>query len=177
MSSGPAIADPAAADHLVFRAVLEALAYPGRRFGLPADADALAVLRSVYEPGTPVWSLGDWALGPDTHEVGVGDAQLLLIRGASTHGAIARAFRGTEPEPELGATLLYAIEPDAPARTVTLTGPGVDGRLEARLALGIEELAERAAACAQQPLGVDCLIVTGGAVVGIPRSAGIELAA
>lgn len=170
-------ADPAAADHAVFRAVLGALAHPGRRFELPAGADALAVVRSVYEPDTPIWTQGGWALGSGACEVRVEDAQLLLIAGASSGGAIARACRGTEAQPELGAMMLYAIDGDAPAISVTLTGPGVDGELRARLTLDSGELAARAKACAQAPLGIDCLIVTGGGggvvVVGIPRGVDI----
>lgn len=173
MSAAATLADPAVAEGAVFRAVLGALAHPGRRFELPAGADALAVVRSAYEPDTPTWTQGGWALGSGACEVCVADAQLLLIAGASSGGAIARAFRGTEAQPELGATLLYAIDGDAPAIAVTLTGPGVDGELRARLALGSGELAARAEACAQAPLGIDCLIVTGGGVVGIPRGVDI----
>lgn len=170
------IADPAAHDHFVFRAVLAALAHPGRRFDLPVGDGALEVVWSLYETRTPLCGVGPWELPPDACEVDIGQAELLLVAGTSSGGLIDDAFRGTEVQPELAATVLYSVGGDAPATSVRLSGPGVDGELATNLALDAEELAARALACAELPLGIDCLIATAdGGLVGLPRTTRVEV--
>jgi phosphonate C-P lyase system protein PhnH len=176
MSVVATVADPAAHDHFVFRAVLAALAHPGRRFDLPVGDGALEIIRSLYETRTPLWRVGAWELPGDACDVDIGQAQLLLVAATSSGGAIGDAFRGTEVQPELAATVIYEAGSQAPVTPVRLSGPGVDGELSTSLALDADELACRALACAEPPLGIDCLIVAAdGGVVGLPRTTRVEV--
>jgi len=169
------------AGHACFRAVLSALAHPGRRFALGGAVDAVdgvgALVGALYESDTPICCDASWALPFPARRVAAEQAQLLLLHGAASGGALARAPRGSEEHPSYGATALY-VATDQPfdGTAVALRGPGVDGLLRTSLALTVAELAERATACARRPLGVDLLLVgADGSVTGLPRSTLVEV--
>lgn len=166
--------------HEVFRATLHALAHPGRPFvllGVPdADTAVAALVHAVYEPTTPAWSQDTWPPPVTLGHVRLGDAELLLVRGSDSSGAVTRARRGSGEHPSHGATVIYAATGADTRTPVTLTGPGVDGTLRTTLALSVDELTDRAAACARRPLGVDVLLVSvDGAITGLPRSTRVEV--
>lgn len=172
------------AGHECFRAALSALAHPGRRFALGGAADVssgvAALVAALYETDTPISCDASWALPFAPRLVAAGDAQVLLVRGATSGGGLARAPRGSEEHPSHGATVVYAAAHDGPwaevATPVKLRGPGVDGELRTTLALTVAELADRADVCAQRPLGVDVLLVGADATVcGLPRSTRVEV--
>lgn len=169
------------AGHHCFRAALSALAHPGRPFALGDAIDAGegvgALVEALYEPDTPICCDDSWALPFAPRRVAADEAQLLLVRGAASGGALARAPRGSEEHPSHGATVVY-VATDAPAHAtaVALRGPGIDGRLRRSLPLTAAELAARATACERRPLGVDLLLIgADGAVTGLPRSTRLEL--
>ncbi len=169
------------AGHECFRAALSALAHPGRRFPLAGAVDsevaACALIQSLYEPDMPICCEGDWALPVAHHRVPAEQARVLLVRGPTSGGGLARAPRGSEEHPSHGATVLYVASGESASVTdVQLRGPGVDGLLSTSLALTAAELADRAAACERRPLGVDLLLVgADGSVTGLPRSTRVEV--
>lgn len=175
--SSPAAQEGVPALHRAFRAVLVALAYPGRAVPVaPAAGAALGlVLRSTWEPGTRVALAGSppplpWAIEP----VEAPDAELLVVGGASSAGALGRLPRGDEDRPEAGATAVYAVCETAGWR-VRLRGPGVPGTLDTDLYLDAAELADRDAACAAWPKGVDLLVVDpSGRVTALPRTTRVD---
>ena len=60
----------------------------------------------------------------------------------------------------------------------TLSGPGIDGSVEAQLPLPSTEVLERNVACGDWPLGVDLILINAlGEVMALPRTTRIELAA
>lgn len=158
--------------HRVFRAALDAMARPGRPMPVAEiDDDALlaALFEAVFEPDTPTH--GSPALGrPAAPE----HARVLLVDGGRSHGALLRLPRGTELEPELGATAVYRAG-GAHATRARLSGPGLAAPADVTLPLHPDELADRAQACATPPLGVDLLIVADGALTGLPRSTTVEV--
>lgn len=175
MSAATAVLD----GHRLFRAALLALAYPGRPVPAPASTGrglARSIVEATWPDTTPVWS-GDLALVPPGRPAaGVAQADVLLVPGASSRGRLLDARRGTEELPENGATVIYVIDPaGAPQTRSRLSGPGVDGVSMCTLPLAASELADRATCCADPPLGVDLLAVTGGSIVGLPRTTSVEV--
>lgn len=143
--------------HRAFRALLLAVAYPGRRQPGPGR-EAAATLAALDEA---VWC--DATRPP------------VLLRGNDASATIATADRGTELEPELGATLVRLVEPGRERLPVVLRGPGVDGTLETALPLTAGELDARDEACRTRPLGVDLFFVEAdGSIGALPRSTLVE---
>jgi phosphonate C-P lyase system protein PhnH len=167
-----------AALHRAYRAVLVALGYPGRRVPVaPTTEAALAlVLGSTWDAGCRVAVAGAPPPLPwPPAAVPAAEAELLVVGGGSSGGALARLPRGHEACPEAGATAVYAIAEPGPGRRVRLHGPGVPGRLDTELPLDSAELEARDAACAAWPLGVDLLVVdSAGRVAALPRTTRVE---
>src|ERR1700716_4700582 len=89
-----------------FPAVLRARALPGRPQPSPvppAGTPAL-ILRSIWEPGQ------------------VGEA-VRVVHGDPGPRTLEEVPRGTEEEPQLGATVLLVADPDGPRTSVWLEGP------------------------------------------------------
>ncbi len=159
--------------HRAFRALLEAMANPGRRLALPWPDRPDLALRSVWEVDTAVHRVGP------TPDVGrpadVDHAEVVLVGGAEAGPLVlAAADRGTDERPELGATVVY-VAPAAPPLAVRLRGPGVDGTLGCELPLTRSDLELRDQACADWPRGIDVVLLeTGGWVRGLPRTTQVE---
>lgn len=175
MSAATAVLD----GHRLFRAALLALAYPGRPVPAPASTGrrlARSIVEATWPDTAPVWSSDPALLPPGRPMADVADADVLLVLGLSSCGRLLDASRGTEELPENGATAIYVIDPaEAPQTRSRLSGPGVDGISICTLPLAASELAERARCCADPPLGVDLLAVTGGTIVGLPRTTRVEV--
>ncbi|MBL7497807.1 phosphonate C-P lyase system protein PhnH [Frankia sp. CNm7] len=146
--------------HDAFRATLTALSRPGLALAVPGAADAAAAARLVVDA---VWEP---------------DAPPVVITGAPGPGALAALPVGTEEEPELGATVLVVVGAGTATTRARLAGPGVDGELVTDLPLAAGTLAERAAACADWPRGIDLLLVgPGPRIVGLPRTTRVSVLA
>lgn len=161
--------------HQVFRSVLAAMATPGRSVALPPGAGAgtrnavAAVVASAWEPSAAIALHGTAELPPPygTSVVALADAELVVCAGDAA-GALREARRGSEAEPELGATVILVERSGGIG--VTLSGPGVPRPFMVRLPLSAAELGARNQACATWPLGIDLLFVAAGSVTGLPRS-------
>jgi alpha-D-ribose 1-methylphosphonate 5-triphosphate synthase subunit PhnH len=158
-------ADTAIRDaHRLFRAALLALAYPGWPVPVTGRTDheiAHALIEAGWPAGTNV------STEPE-------NADVLLIDGPTSDGRLRKAPRGTEELPEDGATAIYVVD-RSPATQVRLSGPGIDGVNTVAFPLTARELADRATCCAQKPVGVDLLVITGGTIIGLPRSTRVEV--
>jgi len=145
--------------HRCFRAVLTALSLPGRPQAspVPPERTAALILDAIWEPAQ------------------VGEA-VRLVRGDPGPRLLEDVPRGTEAEPQLGATVVLVADPGGPSTPVWLEGPGLREPAPARLPLSREALESRARACAEPPAGIDLVIVTaGGSIVGLPRTTRIEI--
>lgn len=138
--------------HRAFRALLLANAYPGRLQAGPAP-NAGGTLEALREA---VWV--DAPQGP-------------LMMAGDAASQLEEADRGTELEPERGATLIRLVDAGVPRLRAVLEGPGVDGAIRARLPLSPSELAARNRACAAYPLGVDLVFLEAdGGIAALPRT-------
>jgi alpha-D-ribose 1-methylphosphonate 5-triphosphate synthase subunit PhnH len=144
--------------HRAFRALLLAHAYPGRVQPGPAPraGDVLELLEEAV-----------WVDAPRPAVlIGPGDASTELDA----------ADRGTELEPELGATVVRLVPEGCPRLRVALEGPGVDGHLEASLPCTRAELEARDRACAAYPLGIDLVFLEpDGGIRALPRTARVQV--
>lgn len=190
MSLLPGFADPALDAQRCFRALLEAMARPGRiqRLpGLPRPPSPLApaagaVLLALADADTPVWQdAGEDAAAWLRFHAGcplVGEpaaAQFLLASGAMP--ALALLDAGTEEEPQLSATLVVQVAALAEGHGWTLTGPGIEAAHRLHVAgLPADFPAQWAANQARFPRGVDLVLCCGQALAALPRTTKLETA-
>jgi alpha-D-ribose 1-methylphosphonate 5-triphosphate synthase subunit PhnH len=184
--TAPGFADPVLDAQAAFRALLTAMAYPGRIVelpglpepqGLPASMAALAL--ALCDQDTPLWhdagaAVAEW-LGFHTGAptVPAGLARFLLATGAPP--PLAGLSLGTDEAPQEGATLLVAVDALDTAPGWRLRGPGIahETSLHVRgLPAGL--VAERAALAAHFPRGLDIVLCCGARIAALPRTTRIE---
>ena len=184
----PGFVDPVADAQSAFRAVLEAMARPGRVQHLPhppappspLSPAAGAVLLALADAGTPLWlHAGAEAAGWAVFHAGCplvenpGAAAFALATGAPP--ALASLDPGTDEEPQRAATLILQVASLAEGRGWHLSGPGIEHehRLEVQ---GAPDgfLEAWAANRARFPLGVDVILCAGECVAALPRGVAIR---
>lgn len=185
----------------VFRALLDALARPGRPTRLPA-----AAVGRAPSPIVALLALADIEVGVAVTPDGAGWAAALTtatgapVRPASeadwvaflvppSPAEVAELDRGSALAPERGTRLVVAVESIAPGASpandapgdepivVTVSGPGVPDTVAVTVGGVDPSLFEAlAAANAEFPAGLDTWLVTAdGAVVGLPRSSHVAV--
>ncbi|MGF6770155.1 alpha-D-ribose 1-methylphosphonate 5-triphosphate synthase subunit PhnH [Paraburkholderia sp. GAS199] len=185
----PGFADPVHDTQAVFRTLLDALSRPGT-VGvvgnvLPevratrAEPAAFAALLTLCDYATPVWlAQPDTALGSalrfhtgaplvDEPE----QAAFAYIHDAGAMPSLERFALGEAESPEQSVTLLVRVESLHGGTPVVLSGPGIQH--SATIApLGLPEhfWRERAALAPLFPCGVDCYLVCGAELIGLPRT-------
>lgn len=184
-------ADPVQDSAAVFRALLDAMARPGRVYTLPVTPGApvllspaaAAVVMTLVDPTAPLW------LSPALAEPSVADWLRFHTGSAPEPAPEAAAFAlgrwGTlpvdrlaigEPEfPDRGTTLLVEVDALMPGEGQALTGPGIDGTHRLAVA-GLDAgfwtmLAENRAL---HPLGRDVILCAGDRIAAIPRTSRLE---
>jgi alpha-D-ribose 1-methylphosphonate 5-triphosphate synthase subunit PhnH len=194
-SLAPGFADPVHDTQAVFRTLLDALARPGTIGiidpALPGAASeagagpaAFAALLTLADETTPIWlATPDPALGA-TLRFHTGAPLADAPAGATfayVHDADAlpplHAFALGEPEaPEQSATLLIRVAALTGGAPVQLSGPGIE-RVATIAPLGLPARfwSERAELAVHFPCGVDCFLVCGDALVGVPRTTHAEV--
>lgn len=182
-------AEPVRDAQRCFRAVLDALARPGRivELGeLPAPPAGLgasqsAVLLALADIDTPVWlppALRDAEAGHYLRfhcgcrlATSLADA-VFVVPAALDALPVLDALRLGEPEfPDRSATLIVEVDDLAADGPIRLTGPGIES--EARLAVAGWRAATTDLLRENRrrfPLGVDLLLTCGNRVVGLPRT-------
>ncbi|PTB20989.1 phosphonate C-P lyase system protein PhnH [Trinickia symbiotica] len=187
-------ADPVHDAQACFRVLLEALARPGTAYSIDVELDddaqrrwpaaAFAAMLTLVDFSTPVWlQQHDESLAqairfhtgaPLTDEPEA--ASFAYIADAASLPAPDTFSLGTPEEPQGSATLLIRVDALEGGRPLTLSGPGI--RSSVRVGpVGIADMFwhARAALSAQAPCGLDCYLVCGRSVVGIPRTTRVEL--
>ena len=187
---GRGFADPVLGSQATFRAVLEAMSRPGRVVPVPQGGVSgpdlfpgalLSILLTLVDHETPVWldaearasALPRW-LAFHAHAP---------LADAPARAAFAVLRAGTEPQPlssfalgdprypDRSTTVLVLCEGFEGGADMLLEGPGIETstRWAPRgLPAGFVEQAQENHARA--PLGVDCLLVAGNTMCGLPRS-------
>lgn len=175
-----------------FRALLEAMARPGRIATLPALAEpppapfapaAASVALALCDADTPVWldaahAAGDvpaWLRFHCGCRIVAAPGQAAFAFAAASPPAMAALDAGSDLYPDTSATLVLQVQLFGAGTALRLSGPGIPGTNVTRVA-GLPEafLAERAANRALYPRGVDCLLVAGADALCLPRSTVVE---
>jgi len=182
-----AFPEPVLQAQACFRAVLDAMARPGRVFGVDAGfappaplAPATAsVLLTLADHETPLWLDADSAEARDWVAFHCGAP--VLADPARCGFAVAlgpmdlqRLPAGTHETPERSATLIQQVRALGTGRRYRLVGPG----LREPALLAVDGLAEDfavawAANHARFPRGVDLILCAGTRLAALPRSVGV----
>ncbi|MGE8129865.1 phosphonate C-P lyase system protein PhnH [Methylobacterium sp. NPDC080182] len=186
----PGFADPVHDAQDTFRAVMDALARPGRVRPLtpdlappaPLTPELAAVALTLTDADTPVWLDPALAAAPEVAEylrfhTGApltGDpaaAAFALVSDPARCPPLSRFAPGTPAYPDTATTLVLALDALAEGEGLCLSGPGIRGTAgiaPAPLPDGFAaQLAENRAGF---PLGVDLILTAPGRVAGLPRS-------
>jgi alpha-D-ribose 1-methylphosphonate 5-triphosphate synthase subunit PhnH len=185
--------DPVQQSQQAFRALLDAMARPGRvttvetEIGHPEGlAPALAAaLLTLADLDTPVW------LGPgfDTDVVrswlrfhsgaplaAMSDQAAFALLDAAQMPPLETFSFGTDEAPERGATLLIQVPALNGPAAMTWRGPGIRGSI-AMPFCGLDRTVwqQRAALAIEFPRGVDLYLGCGRDLVALPRSTAISI--
>ena len=187
----PGFADPVLDSQRAFRAVLDAMAHPGRVVtatapGTPAPlgSAAAAVCLTLLDFDTPVWldAAAATAEVVDYLRFHCGmvlveapaAARFVLIADATGMPSLDDFDAGTDERPDLSATVVVQVAGLTQGRGYRLTGPGIEGeaRLEVAGAPGLGEVAR--ANAARFPRGVDFILCAGERLAALPRTTRVE---
>jgi alpha-D-ribose 1-methylphosphonate 5-triphosphate synthase subunit PhnH len=200
----PGFADPVHDAQGVFRAVLDALARPGRLRGVgsrlapSADASvaARATLLALADATTSVWlqsALPEVASALRFHtgapllsgEAELANAQFALLTDPTRCPALERFAFGTAESPEHAATLIVDVPTlraghdghgSADGLRLRLRGPGIATHSDVTVGgLDAAFWQARAALAPRFPAGLDLLVTAGETVLGLPRTTHVEI--
>ncbi len=190
----PGFGDPVRGAQGCFRAVLDAMAHPGRIATLPAllsaappaplGVAAAAIALTLCDIDTPLWldaaampAAAYFAFhcgAPVTDDPAA--ARFAIVSAAADLPPLDRFALGSDEYPERAATLIIEVAALGPGAGTVMRGPGIRG--EARLAvagLPARFWQERAALTALFPRGVDIVFVCADRLVALPRSTQVDL--
>ena len=190
----PGFDDPVLDSQSAFRAIMGAMATPGRphtvAFGdieppKPLDVATAAAALCLFDFETPVWLDGATA---DAGTAGYirfhCGAPLVSSPDAASFAIIADPAAmpplpdfnpGEEQYPDRSATLILQVRSLTEGQSFRLSGPGIETTHDISVAgLPTRFIADWRINHARYPTGVDVLLVAGQTVVGLPRSTRVE---
>ncbi|MBC8749205.1 alpha-D-ribose 1-methylphosphonate 5-triphosphate synthase subunit PhnH [Paraburkholderia sp. WC7.3g] len=185
----PGFADPVHDTQAVFRTLLDALSRPGT-IGVihdvlpalrntPVEPAAFAALLTLCDYATPVWlAQPDTALASALRfHTGAplveapGAAAFAYVHDADAWPPLESFAPGSDESPEQSATLLIRVDALSGGTPVTLSGPGIRGtETISPVGLPARFWQERAMLAPLFPCGIDCYLVCGLRVIGLPRT-------
>jgi alpha-D-ribose 1-methylphosphonate 5-triphosphate synthase subunit PhnH len=190
----PGFGDPVQGAQACFRAVLDAMAHPGRIVTLPAGlagappapfgAAGTAVALTLCDIDTPLWL--DEATSPAAAYLAFhcsaplvddpGAARFAMIGDPAVLPPLDRFALGSDEYPERSATLIIEAGGLSDASGAVLRGPGIRGETRLGVAgLPARFWRERQALGELFPRGLDVLFVCGNRLAALPRSTRITL--
>ncbi len=190
----PGLADPVFDSQAVFRAVLDAMARPGRIADLPIQMEgprplhdsAAAVCLTLLDLDTPLW-LDGAADQPGVREYlrfhcgcpitgDAGGAAFAVVADPAGMTDLALFPTGTPEYPDRSATLILQVPCLGAGRTLQLSGPGIEGATELRVDGVPKALWEAVQANhALYPCGLDFILAAPGRLAALPRSTKVEV--
>jgi alpha-D-ribose 1-methylphosphonate 5-triphosphate synthase subunit PhnH len=182
------VGDPVHSAQRTFRALLSALAHPGRVTPIDEFVEAPPELGcalaagafTLFDRDVAVWiaphaaaDAGAWL----TAETGCrlvsspAEADFAVLLDAQDALPLERWNGGTPEEPERSASLLLRVEALSGGPQVSLAGPGIETAATVEpCGIPARFWLEWAANAASYPLGVDCFFFAARSVMGLPRT-------
>jgi alpha-D-ribose 1-methylphosphonate 5-triphosphate synthase subunit PhnH len=183
-------ADKVLSAQSTFRSVMDAMARPGSVQRVVASVGTpwmimrgtAAIALTLFDHDTPIW------LDPkmsETSEVAkwlkfhsgapvVGDSAICgfaLIGDGAALPDLSRFSIGSSEYPDRSTTLILQVESLAEGASYELRGPGIDGTAMLRATIAPKDLFSRLAVNETLfPRGIDVVLVSGEAIVAIPRT-------
>jgi len=182
------LADPVLDSQSIFRSILRAMSFPGRRQSLavkvpappPLEQASAAVCLALMDADTPVW------LDPDCNETSVvehlkfhcgtplvpspGEARFAVIAAPDEMPRLAAFHAGSDQYPDRSATVLIQVPTLDRGPSLRLTGPGIkDHAMLFADGLPAWFWEDWAANGRLFPMGVDVILTCGADIVGLPR--------
>lgn len=184
----PGFAEPVGDAQATFRAVLDAMARPGKLHNVgeqlsapaPLDRATAAVLLTLVDNETPLWldpaaaTARDWlAFHCGADLVDAADAAAFVL--ALSLPELSALAAGSDEAPEGSATLILQVETLGAGARYRLAGPGLrePAVLEAQ-GLPADFVAAWRQNHALYPRGVDIILCAGTTIAALPRSVAIE---
>ncbi|HTJ95351.1 MAG TPA: phosphonate C-P lyase system protein PhnH [Pararobbsia sp.] len=191
----PGLGDPVHESQAVFRVLLDTLSRPGTvgRVSPVLDVQgplahvpdaAFAALLTLADYATPLWLQRHDAALAATLRFHTGapmadharNAAFAYIDDAAAMTAPESFALGDPETPDRAATLLIRVEALDGGRPLVLRGPGIESSITiAPLGLPDAFWPARAALAPAFPCGIDCYLVCGTAMIGIPRTTLVEM--
>ncbi|MEN0001781.1 MAG: phosphonate C-P lyase system protein PhnH [Pseudomonadota bacterium] len=187
-------ADPVHAAQRTFTTVMQALARPGSIMAMPDLAAAApepvypttaALLLTLTDADSPVWfdqacdsdAMRGWIAfhtgAPVTDDHGA--AMFAVISNPAKLPPLMMFALGSQEYPDRSTTLFVQVEGFGHGQRLHLEGPGIDGMGDLEIAGLPDEFAERLAENATlYPRGVDLVLVSDTAIVGLPRTTRLQ---
>jgi alpha-D-ribose 1-methylphosphonate 5-triphosphate synthase subunit PhnH len=172
-----------------FRAVLDAMARPGRVQRLPGlpepptplGAAAAAVLLTLADADTPVWldvgaAAEAWLRFHAGAPIVAAPAEAAFLLASGKPPPLHDLAQGTEEEPHRSATLILQVTTLEEGVGWRLTGPGIEHAHRLR----VTGLPEGFAAAwqvnrARFPCGIDLILCAGDRLAALPRTTALEI--
>jgi alpha-D-ribose 1-methylphosphonate 5-triphosphate synthase subunit PhnH len=195
----PGFSDPVHDAQRVFRMLLDALSRPGKIAsvasalpgfdastafaGAPVPLAAYAALLTLADYVTPVWQPEQRVLG-DALRFHTGaplaadcaDAAFAYVADPDAMPPLHAFSIGHAQSPQDAATLLIRVDSLSDGPPLQWSGPGIAGACTVRVGgLPPRFWRERAALATQFPCGIDCFLVSGASLVGLPRTTHVEV--
>ncbi|RDU96187.1 phosphonate C-P lyase system protein PhnH [Trinickia dinghuensis] len=187
-------ADPVHDAQASFRVLLDVLARPGTIGSIDVALDddvhrqwpaaAFAAMLTLVDFSTPVWLQAPDAALAQAIRFHTGapladesdEAAFAYIVDGENMPPLDAFSLGTPESPQNSATLLIRAAALEGGRPLTLSGPGIRSSVGIAPA-GIADTFwhERASLAAHAPCGIDCYLVCGRSVIGIPRTTRVEV--
>lgn len=192
----PGFQDPVFQSQSAFRNILNALSFPGEIQNLDTNFDTdvplpgamAAVALTLFDLDTVLWLqpdsgdhgdgktlrrwLGFHTNAPMTSEPG--DAAFAVITDIATMPALSAFAPGLAQYPEQATTLVIDLPTFSGGDKVNLTGPGIAKVISVEPPLPDSFWRQWQDNHAQYPLGVDVILTSGRALMGLPRSVRVE---
>lgn len=182
-------AEPVLDAQRCFRAVLEAMARPGRVQHLPGlpvppaplGPAAAAVLLTLADAETPVWldageAAASWLRFHAGAPITAAPAEAAFLLASGTPPALADLAQGSDEEPHRSATLIVQVATLEEGAGWRLTGPGIEQAHRLRVTgLPAGFAAEWQANHARFPRGVDLILCAGASLAALPRTTHLEI--
>lgn len=182
-------AAPVLASQSVFRVVMEALARPARILSLTTDAEApapacpaiAALALTLADADTPVWlspslegsAFARWLAFQTGAPLVRERIEAMFAFAAEADGFpdMSGFSLGSDLYPDRSATLVIEIEALHGGRPMRAEGPGIEGvQTLAPRGLPAGFLEERTLNRSLYPRGIDLILVSGCALIGLPRT-------